>query len=130
MAEQEKIDPPSELFADIVCDGGTPVADCELCGRTHFATADRGVSWEPGEVERLRAKAAENPDKYIEYPSDDCIGFGHIDGKQVVFMCPCNRLSRYERFIICHQRMIVRFLKAINKAQQEKATEALTALGD
>jgi len=121
MAEQEtqaKDAPPSEMFADAVCDGGTPVADCELCGRTHYVSS--GYCMEQGELADLEWKHQQEPEKYI--PSDcDSISIGHIDGRQVVYGCPCNKLSRYEKFIWRHRFLIAKYLK---RRSEEMMAEA------
>lgn len=116
-------EPPSEMFVNAVCHGGTPAIDCQLCGRTHFATHDRGITWQPGELEDLRAKAKEKPDKYIEDSNSDSVFFGAIDGHQVVADCPCNRLRLYEDWIWKHRRVIAEYLRARVAAMRVQVEE-------
>jgi hypothetical protein len=110
----------SQLFMNLVCDGGTPSIDCQLCGRTHFASGPS--SDEPDEeVKRLRQLATEQPSKYCE-STNDSIGYGHIDGKQVAWDCPCRRLRRYEDFIWSHRALILAYLKARAAKNLQDAT--------
>lgn len=126
--EDKQFPPPSNTFLDAVCDGGTPAADCELCGRTHFAAGLQSDA-DRSELKALRQKAAESPEKYIE-SSDDSIGIGHIDGKRVVWNCPCNKLTKYERFIWSHRVMILAYLKARARAMASEAVVVLSDIGD
>lgn len=107
---------------DIVCTGGTPAATCELCGREHFDA--NGEFMEEGELDDLLAKQKSKPEKYISHNGG--IGFGHIDGKQVVWDCPCNRASRFEKFIWGHRQIIASYLKA----RAQKATEHAQQLAE
>lgn len=102
------LDPPSEDFENLVCDGGTSDATCELCGREHFATENPG--WEPGELEACERKLKEEPERWVRWDGDDSVRIGTIDGQQVVIGCPCNGLRRFEDFIWRHSSIIGRYL--------------------
>jgi len=107
----------SELFMDLVCQGGTPSADCQFCGRMHFASGSG--SCEPDEsIENLRKAAADYPDKYCE-STDDAIAIGLLDGCQFVWNCPCCKIRKYEDFIWNHRELIVSYIKA--RAEQQVA---------
>jgi len=108
MADDPK--PPSELFERVIINAGSLVIDCELCGRTHFATMESGIYGE-GELEELLEKAKNNPEKYIQDPSYDMISWGTIDGKQAVIGCPCNGLRKYEDFIWHNRTVILEYLE-------------------
>lgn len=109
----------SEMFMDLVCDQGTPSADCELCGRTHFASG-QGSCYDVEEIERCQRAADKEPEKWCEH-HEDGISFGFIDGKQVVFDCPCNKLRRYEDFIWRHRDLIVSYLQRRGEAELKEA---------
>lgn len=100
---------PSDRFTELVHSGGTPVADCDLCGRTHYTGS--GQYMEEGELDKLRAATAADPEHYVE-TSDDSVSIGQIDGRQSVWGCPCNGLTRYESFIWHHRHLIVDYLEA------------------
>lgn len=106
---------PSEYFQNAVSDCGSLVADCDFCGRTHFATYNSN-DFDEGELEDLRVKAEKEPDKYIEW---DCssISQGRFNGKQVVVHCSCNKLRAYEDWIWSHRYIIMDYFE--NRIQGE-----------
>lgn len=119
----------SELFMDMVCNAGAPTIDCELCGRTHFATGSQSCE-DPDEIEKLRALAKKNPNGYCE-SDDDGISSGTLNGMQVVFDCPCHLLRKYEDFIWNERQLIVSYIKARTAKELDaasKMTQELTAL--
>lgn len=130
MSKNNRKDPePSEAFKKIVRSGGTAIADCELCGRTHFAP-ETDLDYEDSEFDLLKQKAEAEPDKYIaDYTVDD-ITIGRIDGQQVVIDCPCNKLSRYERFIWNQRRIIAEYYKARIKEMADDLEEEIERFGD
>lgn len=116
----------SELFMDLVCSGGTPSIDCQLCGRTHFATGPLSTE-DPVQIEEMRASAAKYPDKWLE-SGDDSLAFGYLDGRQVVWNCPCHKMRRYEDFIWDHRELIAKYLKARLAKQVEEDSKLLGTL--
>lgn len=110
---------PSELFVRAIIGGGSPAADCEFCGRTHFDI--NGQFMEKGELDSYRAKAQEKPDQYI--PCDGGVSHGCIDGRSFVWGCPCNAATRYERFIWNHRWLIASYLSARAKEEMERAVD-------
>lgn len=111
---------PSEYFANAIVRAGSVAIDCELCGRTHFATS-REYYYDEGELEELRAKAKEEPDKYLEWADRDSIGWGHINGQQAVIDCPCNKLKDCEDWIWSHRYLIKDYLLARTEAEAKAA---------
>lgn len=101
----------STEFTDAFCHSSSPAADCEFCGRTHFATGGHSCL-EQEEVGRYRERAKAEPQNYIEDRGNDAIGWGLIDGRQAVWDCPCGTLARYERWIWGHRGPIAEYLKA------------------
>jgi len=122
-----QLEEPSEMMEDAFRDGiGTTDATCELCGR-HVFGGYGTIGFGPDELEGLQAKAAQDPDKYVEVQANG-VSLGHIDGKQFVIGCPCNRLRRFEDWIWNHRRPIMDYIKAriaeLLKAAQKEAKAA------
>lgn len=104
---QRRDKPPSEEFANAVCSTSTLVLTCEYCNRTYFSNHG---SYDPGELEELRANATSDPHNYIE--SDyDYIDFGYMDGKQFVWGCACNGVRGFEDWLWSHRYVVERFFK-------------------
>lgn len=114
--------PPSETIEHVVRSAGSLVIDCELCGRTHFATLEEG-RFDDGELEDLRAKAKKEPAKYVEDPGYDSIIWGKIGGKQAVIGCPCNGLRPLEDFIWGSRHVILKYLETRATERLEQAQE-------
>lgn len=126
--KKEKLEPPSELFADTVCDGGTLNATCGLCGREHYAT-NAPNHYDAGEIEALEEKHKLQPNKYIPHRDSDYVGIGWIAGHQVVWGCECNKLRDYENFILAHRRLIVTYLKALASNELKDAQSKSESVG-
>jgi len=129
MSEVKENVPPSAEFVNAFIHSGSLVISCELCGREHFACYEKGW-YEEGELERLRKKAAENPDKYIEDDSSDSIGWGTIAGKQFVWDCPClpETMRRYEDFVVECRYAILKYLRARATRLQKRAEYEVEAV--
>lgn len=118
--EDKKYLPPSDEFMGAVCNAGSIVADCEFCGRTHFVDEHWG-DFEEGEFENLMKKYEEDPDKYVFNNEYSSVSLGYLDGKQVVWGCPCNAGSRYEEFMWNHRYIFRDYIKAKAKKIAENA---------
>jgi hypothetical protein len=92
--------------------------ECE-CGRTHFDGYNQGITWEEGELEKLRELAATQPDKYIE--SDGSVGTMEINGVEIVWGCSCDLARKYEAFLVSHARQITAFLRGRSKRLREES---------
>ncbi len=117
---------PSDMFAEIICNGGTPVSDCELCGRTHFN--ETGEYMDKGELEKLLERQQAEPDKYVAH--DNQVYHGDFDSKRVVWDCPCNGLRLYEEMLWGERHMISQYICARAEANLDVAqhdAEAATA---
>jgi len=115
----------SKLFDDIFASG------CGGCERTcacgiHWFDIQDGWDWEEGELEDLKKKAAEDPEKYKE--SDGSVGTVEIDDQEIVYGCTCDYAWKYEQFIISHGRQIARYLNERAKALRETAEAIEVAL--
>lgn len=101
-------------FADVVCNHGSPSIQCG-CGVTWFTHEDE-------EYESLLVKSKADPEKYRE-SSDDAIGWGWFEGKQMVWGCPkcMERFERCESWIKDNEEFIREFLKRFG---QQRLAEA------
>lgn len=109
---------PSSAISDIVFDGGTPVAECEACGRVHFD--GHGEFMEDGELERLEKHQEQDPDKY--YAHDQQVHYGTFFGKRLVFGCPCNYLHDVEKRLWGDRHTIIQYLAAQAAALSEEGS--------
>lgn len=120
--ETKNLEEPSIEFKQALIHTSSCSILCELCGREHFCNDDKQAGeYSDKDWQKLLDDAERDPDKYQYH--DDYIEWGSIDGKQVVVDCPCNRSTRYERWIISHRRIISDFLKARAKRLMEEAKE-------
>jgi len=108
----------SELFWDVVCDRGSILIKCELCGRTHFST-DAIMYEDRDELDSLFAQEADDPDRYVSHAND--AHWGYLDGKQAVYECQCNNAGRYEQLIWNDRHLILRYLERRTKENNLKA---------
>lgn len=110
---------------------GTTNADCEVCGVHVFASGENSMGYEPGELETLQKKAAEQPDKYQELAMSDGVSIGQINGLQFVIDHGCDKLFKYEQFIWGDRKNIVCYIKkrtAERKADQQRDDELLKGI--
>ena len=112
--------PPSDLFLDVIQNTGGIRRECEFCGRVFFEDDEGAGDWESGELEELRRRAKEEPDKVF---GCDSVHSGTIDGKDYVLGCPCNAVRRHEDFIWGHRRLIMDFISRKVKDMVERALE-------
>jgi len=122
----------SDDIKDAVCDGGTPVADCDFCGRTHYTAS--GYCMDEGELERLEKQRAKFPARYIANHASDSISIGHIEDKQYVWNCGCEasekRLSMIEEFLRTHMVVVLKFYRVRAKRLKETAAAQERMLSD
>jgi hypothetical protein len=102
---------PSEEIKDAVCNGASPIIDCEFCGRTLFD--ETGENMEEGELDDLLKKHQESPKKYIPFPFQ--VHWGLVSGKQIVVNCPCNKLTELEELFSDNIYVIRKYLLAKTK---------------
>lgn len=120
---------PSEMFWDCVIGGGTPAQDCEFCKRTVYD--QNGEYMEEGELAELEKNHIAKPDEYVAF--NGTVRYGVLNGKTVVYGCPCNAAQPYEAFIWSHRHLIAEYLtkramklaaKAKDDTETAQATEA------
>jgi len=126
-APKKPLNPPSDEFTEAFSARiGSISGTCEFCGRTYFS--DQGYGYDEGELEELRRKAAENPDKFIEWEGGP--GFVDVDGRHWVVGCECNAPRRYEDWIWAHRWKIADYLKARAAGRMAEAKEFEAAVRD
>lgn len=118
---------PSREFIDAICTSASPVIDCEFCNRCHFATG-LNTDLEEQELAELRAKAKAEPNKYIEDPNNDSIGWGYLNGQQVVWNCCPEKVAQYEQFIWSHRAMILGYIKERTTRELRDSQETMDAV--
>lgn len=112
----------SEWIKDVICNGGTPVQQCEFCGRTHFTGSGYGM--DEGELERLQKRASEAPSFFVQHNEQDGISYGQIEGTTYVWNCGCEkseaRLKRIEEWIWSHQHIVTGYIRKRLNAMKEE----------
>lgn len=97
------------------------VVDCEACGRTHFCGNSVVEGYEEGELENLDRKQEKEPERYICSDDGDMISWALYNGKQFVFLCPCNYARALEDLLWKNSSRIMSYFVA---RAQEEADEA------
>jgi hypothetical protein len=136
MNEQaEEIEPCSEEFQDAVADEASLVQDCQLCGRTHFATHATETFYDDGELEKLRrrkeiATARGEANLYIEVDASS-VAHGTITGRTAVYGCVCGWKSvrKYEDIFWLYRDAIAKYFAKRTKAALEEAQREHEAVG-
>lgn len=121
--ENETTDYSDEFYSSFMT-AGSVLIDCD-CGRTHVAT-DGLPCLEEEEIESIKKLKEKYPDKVIEWDCDS-ISWTWIQGKQIVFDCPCKIDKIFMNVILEHRTQIMDFFKRVNKIKQ-KQLEAETEL--
>lgn len=106
------LEKPSEEFMTAICNEGSCVVTCELCGTTVFGSLTPSM-YESGELQELQKKAATDPTKFVEWSNTDTVWFGRINGKIVIpdHSDECDKkISTFERWIVSHRYIIAKFL--------------------
>ncbi len=112
-----------EIMMDAITEhNGTTFAHCDFCGRTWFTSRCE-------EVESMRERQKEKPDKYIE-SGDDGLGFGWIDGKQYVYGCCEEKVKRYADWVWGHRTIIMSYLKKRAASNAEQAARDLAEVSE
>lgn len=100
-------------FGDIVCDNHSLDVACH-CGRIWFTKHSEQYE----EYAEKSKSSLMGP--YCE-SSDDAIGWGVLDGRQVVFDCPCGFIEKYEAFLLQHEEVVRKFLRATGEDRMKEA---------
>jgi len=125
-------DPPSEMFVRALSGfgAGSPDMECGFCGRLHLCPNsdsyarddDGGKGWE----EYCEREYKENPEGVILHYDWDCVMGQELNGMMFVIDCPCNGLSRYEKFIWAEKDTIRNYLKVRIEHEFQLAQQQLT----
>ena len=123
-------------FDRAFCHGGTSCSTtCEACGRTYFVTSPGHGDYEPGEIERYRKLAEEQPDKYIEVADFCSVSDMDFEGRRIVIGCLCDPTKKYSEWIEKYASELTEYLRLfwsdrLKKAQRvaDESRSALLAL--
>ena len=102
------------MLANMVCSHQSPGIDCK-CGITWFCHEDE-------DFDSLRKSATKLPEKYRE-TSDDAIGWGWLNGHQVVWGCgDCMAyVKKHEDWILDNEELVRSFLVEFGKNRLDEA---------
>ena len=104
-------------FYDSFMMAGSVSIQCD-CGRIFVATD--GLDYlEEEEIESLRKLKEENDDKVV-YWDCDSISWTYIQGKQVVFDCPCGIDKIFKNALLEHKTQILKFFKRVHEIERKK----------
>lgn len=95
-------------FCDVFAHSGSIIIKCD-CGITHVANDEIGYL-EKEEILELQELEARNPESVIRW---DCssISWTTINGRDIVFDCPCGYAEKLCRFIENHDSEIMKLIK-------------------
>lgn len=125
-------DAPSERFVESLSGYGvgSPDLTCGWCDRVHLCPTsesyagdeDEGNGWREDCVNQHK----ENPEGVILHWDWDSVMGHELNGILFVDDCPCNGLSRYEKFIWAEKDTIRKYLKSRIEWEYELAQQQLT----
>jgi len=124
----------SKEFWDALISASSLVVECEFCERTHYCINEYSGDYSEGELEELKIKERENPDKYVSH--DDLVPWGYLDGKQMVYDCSCNSAGEYEELFWNNRYFIPKYFekkaKSLNKQSiiENKIAQSVGESGD
>lgn len=135
--------PPSDMFVDSIDFGiGSAYMECGWCGREHFCPdsdydpPDYGTDDDEAEWRKhCEQEFKENPKGVVLHYDTDSIVGKQLNGITFVVGCPCNGLSRFEKFI-WNDRVTIRnyLLLRVNQeyqwAKEEKTLNKLAGFED
>lgn len=132
-------DPPSEIFVNALYGYGVGSSEltCNWCDRLHLCPEsesylgddDGGLGWK----NYCEEEHKNNPEGVVLHYDCDAVSGQTLNNIQFVLGCPCNGLSRYEKFIWAERDTIRRYLKSridseYEFAQQEKTKNKLAGI--
>lgn len=117
--------PPSDEFLRAFCHAGSIAIQCTFCGRQFYTTFDGEGSFDEGELEHYKEMEKDNPDSCYDVSTYSSAEWGNLNGEQLVWGCPCNAGTNYEKFIWQHRYQIADYFyaraeKELRSAQIEK----------
>jgi hypothetical protein len=126
-----RIDPekPSDMFVNALSGYGvgSPDLTCGWCGRVHLCPDWSFYQEEDGSWEKYcKEEYKENPEGVVLHYDCDGISGQEFNGIMFVWGCPCNGLTRYEKFIWNERDTIRNYLKCRIEQEAEWAEQELT----
>ena len=107
----------TDEFYNSFMSAGSVNVECD-CGRIFVATD--GLDYlEDEEIESLRKLKEEYPDKVL-YWDCDSISWTWLQGKQMVFDCPCGIDKIFKNALLEHKTQILKFFKSIHEIELKK----------
>lgn len=133
MREYRKDDEkPSEMFINALsgCGIGSDHLECGWCGRKHYCPdntdnwddSDGGISWK----QYCENEYKENPEGVILHEGYDAVSAHEMNGIFFVIDCPCNGLTRFEKFMWEHRDTFRNYIKVRIEQEYEWAEQELT----
>jgi hypothetical protein len=123
---------PSDMFINALSGYGvgSPDLTCGWCDRLHLCPTaecyhgddDGGAGWQ----KHCENEYADNPTGVVLHWDYDSVSGQEINGIMFVVDCPCNGLTRYEKFIWAERDTIRRYLKIRIEQEHEWAQQELT----
>lgn len=130
---------PSEMFVNALSGYGvgSDQLECGWCGRMHYCP---DTSYDPPDYEDLDndedcrkrfneyciEEQRKDPNGVILHYDCDSISAQEMNGIMFVYGCPCNGLTRYEKFIWNERDTIRNYLKVRIEQEAEWAEQELT----
>lgn len=102
---------------DAVTDSGSPCAECDLCGRTHFNGT--GEYMEDGELDCYLRHAEQDPEKWIA--RDGQVSTGTFYGRRYVWGCQCDLFLRVASVLNNHRPAVLKWHHAITRGLEYDA---------
>ena len=125
-------DKPSEMFINAMqgFGVGSDEIECGWCGRYHMAPDNDYDERDDMDRQQYKEYCEEqkknNPDGVVLHYDCDSISAQEFNGIMFVWGCPCNGLTRYERFIWAERDTIRNYLKVRIEQEHQWAEQELT----
>lgn len=119
-----KVEPSEEFCRHFGEGGGSIVADCQFCGRTHYDYTS-SHNMDEGEYEDLERKRRSEPNRY--FSRNHTVWHTSVGDLQVVLGCPCNGLAILEKFIWGARHRIADYFEARAKVEMDHAKSSTAA---
>lgn len=126
------IDKPSDMFINAMSEGGAgnDELECGWCGRLHLCPdneyADRDDEDRKDFKEYCEDEHKKNPEGVILHYGYDAVEGKELNGILFITDCPCNGLSRFEKFIWNNRNTVRNYLKVRIEQEHQWAAQELT----
>lgn len=117
--------PACRDFLSVLDGGGGVSIDCSFCERTHYAVDSN--DFEEGEYDRYEELRAKNPEGYIPVHGSS-VHYRILDGMCYPDECPCNGITKYERFMWNHRQIWANYLM-MKKLSLQKDLDSIPSVG-